>query len=102
MICGAWFHCDSAAFDEFSTDTSWYPFGRTLRTLTLVRFVAFALQICHYCRRSNHGLANQFFVASAVTWVFAVALRMRAISPTSDELKLRKTHSNLEQPPVVA
>ena len=67
---------------SFGSDVRWRPFQRTAWALTLAEVVAFVLQVVTIAVRSNYGVANKLFVASAVIWVFAVALRMRAISRT--------------------
>jgi hypothetical protein len=67
---------------SFGSDARWRPFRRTAWALTLAVVVAFGLQVVTIVVRSNYGVANKIYVASAVSWVFAVALRMRTISRT--------------------
>lgn len=67
---------------SFGSDVRWRPFRRTAWVLALIELLAFVLQVATIILHSNYGLANQLFVASAVIWLFAVALHMRAISQT--------------------
>lgn len=67
---------------SFGGDVRWRTFRHTAWVLALALAVAFLLQVATIRVRSNYGVANQLFVACAVIWVFAVALRMRTISRT--------------------
>jgi len=67
---------------SFGSDARWRPFRRTAWVLTLAQVLALALQVATIVMRSNYGWANQLFVTTSVIWLFAVALRMRAISST--------------------
>jgi uncharacterized protein DUF998 len=69
---------------SLGSDARWRPFRRTAWALTLAEVVTFVLTVVAIRVHRNYGVISQLYAATLVIWVFAVALRMRAISPTGD------------------
>ncbi len=65
---------------SFRSDARWRPIRRRALALLSAQALAFVLQVVTLAAHSNWGLANRFFVVTAVSWFFAVAFRLREIA----------------------
>ena len=63
----------------FTRDPGWRPVSRLATLLAGLVVGAFALQFLSLRPGAPYGLANRFFVLTLLSWLCAVALRLRAL-----------------------
>jgi hypothetical membrane protein len=66
----------------FRRDDKWRPINRTALTLSLVMLAAFVATFLSFATDSGTvGIAQRIALATAVTWMLLVAVRVRATTP---------------------